>query len=291
MPEGDTIHRAARALHTALSGQRIERFESVFAHLTRVDADAPIAGRVMERVEARGKHLLMWFEGDLVLRTHMRMHGSWHIYRPGERWQRPRHEMRIVLVTAAYVAVAFAVPVAELVDAASIEREGPVAELGPDLLSDTFDAAEAVARLQARGDLEIADALLDQRALAGIGNVFKSEILFATRVNPFTPVHRLGADTLARIVTMAQRQLRANVGAGDTVAAAGGRRTTNRLDPSARLFVYGRRGLPCRRCGTLVQRAKQGPDTRSTYWCERCQPRTWGPPSGGTGPAKAGAYD
>ena len=280
MPEGDTIHRAARTLDTALRGQRVERFESVLAQLTRVDADAPIAGRLVERVEARGKHLLMWLSAaepsavqsgaSLVLRTHMRMHGSWHIYRPGERWQRPRHEMRIVLATAPYVAVAFTVPVAEFVDAAALEREGRVAELGPDLLSDTFDAAEAVARLQARGDLEIADALLDQRALAGIGNVFKSEILFAARVSPFTRVQALDATTLARIVAIAVRQMRANV--GDAGAAAGGRTTTNRLDPSARLWVYSRRGLPCRRCGTPIQRTTQGPDMRSTYWCERCQP-------------------
>ena len=278
MPEGDTIHRAARTLDTALRGQRIERFESVLAQLNRVDADAPIAGRLVERVEARGKHVLMWLSApspvqsgaSLVLRTHMRMHGSWHIYRPGERWQRPRHEMRIVLATAPYVAVAFTVPVAEFVEAAAIERGGPVAELGPDLLSDTFDAAEAVARLQARGDLEIADALLDQRAVAGIGNVFKSEILFAARVSPFTRVQALDATTLARIVAIAVRQLRANV--GEAGAAAGGRTTTNRLDPSARLWVYSRRGLPCRRCGTPIQRATQGPDTRSTYWCERCQP-------------------
>ena len=299
MPEGDTIHRAARTLHTALGGQRIERFESVLAHLTRVDADAPIAGRLVERVEARGKHLLMWLSAcrppggpaiqhcsseaeprglsvqggaSLVLRTHLRMHGSWHIYRPGERWQRPRHEMRIVIETPPYVAVAFAVPVAEFVEAAAVDREGPVAELGPDPLSDTFDAAAALARLQARGDVEIADALLDQRAIAGIGNVFKSEVLFAARVSPFTLVRALGADTLARIVAIAERQMRANV--GDAGAAVlGGRRTTNRLDPSARLWVYGRRGLPCRRCGTPIQRAKQGPDMRSTYWCERCQPR------------------
>jgi endonuclease-8 len=298
MPEGDTIHRAARTLHTALGGQRIERFESVLAHLIRVDADAPIAGRLIERVEARGKHLLMWLEGALVLRTHMRMHGAWHIWPASAtrrqqlqlardsislprfagrsargRWQRRSHDIRIIIETASYIAVAIAVPVAEFVDATVIEREGPVAELGPDVLSATFDAAEAVARLQDRGDFEIADARLDQRALAGIGNVFKSEILFAARVSPFTPVHLLGAGTLDRIVAIAQRQLRANVGEADTVAAAGGRRTTNRLDPSARLFVYGRRGLPCRRCGTPIQRAKQGPDARSTYWCERCQPR------------------
>jgi endonuclease VIII len=315
MPEGDTIHRAARTLQAALGGQTIERFESVFAQLTRVDADTPIAGRRMERVEARGKHLLMWLgprppEGraiehcsseaepqcssrggaSLVLRTHMRMHGSWHIYRPGERWQRPRHEMRIVIETAPYVAVAFTVPVAEFVEAGALEREGPIAELGPDPLSDGFDAAQAAARLAARGEMEIADALLDQRAMAGVGNVFKSEVLFAARVNPFTPVRALAPETLARIVAVAERQMRANVGDA-AEPGAGGRRTTNRLDPAARLWVYGRRGLPCRRCGTPVQRAKQGPDARSTYWCERCQPRTWGPPSGGPGPAEAGPHD
>jgi endonuclease VIII len=307
VPEGDTIFRAARTLHTALAGQRVERFESVLAHLTRVDTDTPIAGRVMERVEARGKHLLMWFDGDLVLRTHMRMHGSWHIYRPGERWQRPRHEMRIVIETAPYVAVAFAVPVAEFVEAGSLEREGPVAELGPDPLRRGFDASAAVARLQARGEMEIADALLDQRAIAGIGNVFKSEILFAARVSPFTPVQRLGEATLARIVRIAERQMQANVGEATTTSAAGGRRTVNRLHPlegpaaspkagqlstvssdaelrwtrAERRWVYGRHGLPCRRCGTPIQRAKQGPDSRSTYWCERCQPRTWGPAEAG----------
>jgi len=267
MPEGDTIHRAARTLHAALAGQRIERFESVFPHLTRVDAERPIAGRCVERVEARGKHLLMWIDGDLVLRTHMRMHGSWHVYRPGERWQRPRHELRILIETLPYVAVAFTVPVAEFVAAKSLDRVGPVAELGPDLLSNSFDAAEACARLAARPDMEIADALLDQRVLAGIGNVFKSEVLFAARVNPFTLVRALPAEQLTRLVAIAARQMQANV--GDSAPA--GRRTTNRLDPSARLWVYGRRGLPCRRCGAPIQRARQGTDARATYWCARCQ--------------------
>jgi endonuclease VIII len=299
MPEGDTIHRAARTLHTALAGQRITRFESVLAHLTRVDAERPIAGRRLERVEARGKHVLMWLdgsgrppegraiehcpseaepalptvqgEGSLVLRTHMRMHGSWHIYRPGERWQRPRHEMRIVIETAPFIAVAFAVPVAELLPADTLDREGPVAELGPDLLADSFDAAEAVARLAARSEMAIADALLDQRALAGIGNVFKSEILFAARVSPFSKVSELPATELARIVGIAVRQMRANI--TDRPGVPPGRRTTNRLDPSAGLWVYGRRGQPCRRCGAPIQRVKQGPDARSTYWCGRCQPR------------------
>jgi endonuclease-8 len=269
VPEGDTIHRAARTLHTALAGQQVTRFESVFAQLTRVDADSSIAGRRIERVEARGKHLLMWFEPDLVLRTHMRMHGSWHIYRPGERWQRPRHEMRIVIETAAYVAVAFTVPVAEFLDAATLDRAGVVAGLGPDVLARDFDVHQAVTRLRARGDSEIADALLDQQALAGIGNVYKSEALFAARVSPFTPVRDLEDAQLAQVVATAARQMRANVGEADGVS--GGRRTTNRLDPSARLWVYGRQGQPCRRCGTPIRRVKQGPDRRSTYWCARCQ--------------------
>src|SRR5918992_4664013 len=113
MPEGDTIFRAARTLDRALAGRVVTRFESVFPHLARVDGNRPIRGRIIERVTSRGKHLLMWFSGDLVLRTHMRMNGSWHIYRPGERWQRPRHDMRIVVATDSFEAVAFTVPVAE----------------------------------------------------------------------------------------------------------------------------------------------------------------------------------
>src|SRR5687768_16732541 len=123
MPEGDTIFRAARTLDRALAGRVITRFESVFPHLTRLDVDHPVRGRTIERVTSRGKHLLMWFSGDLVLRTHMRMNGSWHIYRPGERWRRPRHDMRIVIATEAFEAVAFTVPVAVLGTAAELDRE------------------------------------------------------------------------------------------------------------------------------------------------------------------------
>ena len=125
MPEGDTIFRAARTLHRALAGRTVTRFDSVFAKLARANADLRMAGRTIERVDARGKHLLIWFSGDLVLRTHMRMHGSWHIYRPGERWQRPRADMRIVIGTAEYEAVAFSVPVAELTSAPTSEALQP----------------------------------------------------------------------------------------------------------------------------------------------------------------------
>ena len=274
MPEGDSIFRAARTLHRALAGQTITRFQSVLPQLTRVDDDRPLVGQNIERVESRGKHLLIWFSSGLVLRTHMRMHGSWHIYRPGERWQRPRDEMRIVLGTAAFDAVAFNVPVAELGSADQIEREEVLRDLGPDPLSDAFDAEDAIARLRSRGDMEIADALLDQSAIAGIGNVYKSEVLFAGRVNPFTRVADLPVERLRALIEIAVKFMRANVNEsarGGIVTYTGLRRTTGRMDPGASSWVYGREGQPCRRCGTRISRRKQGPHARSTYWCERCQ--------------------
>jgi endonuclease-8 len=270
MPEGDTIHRTADTLQLAIGGQVVTRFESVLPTLNRVDADTPLRGRTVERVEARGKHLLIWFSGDLVLRTHMRMNGSWHIYRPGERWQRPRRDMRIVIETAAMHAVAFTVPIAELVTSRELVQNDVVRDLGPDPIADDFDADEAVTRIQARGSVEIADALLDQTAISGIGNVFKSEILFGARVNPFALVSRLTREQVGKVVAVAIRFMRANVVSGLS-RMAGVRRTTGSLDPSATLWVYGRAGKPCRRCGTPISRQKQGTYARSTYWCSRCQ--------------------
>jgi endonuclease VIII len=275
MPEGDTIYRAARALDKALAGRAVTRFESVFPQLTRVDADAPLTGRTVERVTSRGKHLLMWFSGDLVLRTHMRMNGSWHIYRPGERWRRPGFDMRIVVGTDAFEAVAFNVPIAAFNTSADLERD--LAEVGPDPLDERFDAREAVKRLRERGDMEIADALLDQQAIAGIGNVYKSEILFVSGVSPFARVADVPEAALDRIVALAVKFMRANVTDGSTAAIVsytGFRRTTGRANPSARLWVYGRGGSPCRRCGTPIEYVKQGPHARSTYWCEKCQRRS-----------------
>lgn len=275
MPEGDTIFRAARTLHRALAGRAVTRFESVFPALTRIDSDTPLTGRTVERVEARGKNLLMWFSGDLILRTHMRMHGSWHVYRPGERWRRPHHDMRILLETENLHAVAFSVPIAEFETPGSLERTRPLQDLGPDPLAEDFAADDAVARIMARTGMQIADALLDQSAIAGIGNVYKSEVLFAGRVNPFAQVEELVREDVERLVTTAVRFMRANVAEGTPGAIEtyrGLRRTTGRHDPGARLWVYGRAGKPCRRCGTPISRRKQGPHARSTYWCTRCQP-------------------
>ena len=273
MPEGDTIFRAARTLDRALSGKPVVRFESMFPSLTRVHEDHPLTGRTVERVESAGKHLLMRFSDGLVLRTHMRMNGSWHIYRVGERWRRPRRDMRVVIATAEFEAVGFNIPVAEFVNERDLHRNPPLRRLGPDLLSDDFDAAGVVARLRARPDGEIGDALLDQRVMAGIGNVYKSETLFACRVNPFTTTGSLADDELRRLVEAARKFLQVNVvsGLAPMTTYTGLRRTTGRDDPRERLWVYGRARLPCRRCGTAIRVRKQGHDARLTYWCPLCQ--------------------
>jgi endonuclease-8 len=274
MPVGDTIFRAARTLHRALAGKQVVRFETALAQLSRVDDDAPIAGRMVTGVRSVGKHLLLEFSGDLVLRTHMRMAGSWHIYRPGERWRRPRASMRVVVETADFQAVAFDVPVAEFGTARELARDPAVASLGPDVLAEGFDEDEAVRRLRERSVRGIGDALLDQRALAGIGNVFKSEVCFAERVHPFTPVSAVDDATLLRLVRTARRFLGMNVlesSGGRMVTYTGLRRTTRRGDRSARLWVYGRVGQPCRVCGAPIAREKRGPEARSTYFCPRCQ--------------------
>jgi endonuclease-8 len=273
MPEGDTIFRAARTLQRALGGKTVVRFESMLPALNRVHDGAPVTGRTVERVHAIGKHLLIELSGALVLRTHMRMSGSWHIYRPGERWQRPRRDFRILVATADFEAVGFNIPVAEFIQARSVDRHEELRRLGPDVLSETFDAAEAVRRLEERADTAIADALLNQRVLAGLGNVYKSEVLFMCRVDPFAQVRTLDERALTALVETARRVLRANVSESlaPMTTYSGFRRTTNRDAPSERLWVYGRARLPCRRCGTPVRVKKQGTDARLTYWCPVCQ--------------------
>ena len=267
MPEGDTIHRAAQTLQTALAGKTVTRFETVFPQLARVDDQEPIRGRTVERVVAIGKHLVIELSGGLHLRTHMRMNGSWHIYRPGERWQKPRSAMRVVLETADWVAVGFHVPVAEFLDARAVVRQRDLRLIGPDLLGETFDLEEALLRIRARGDEEIANVILNQRVVAGIGNEYKSEVLHVAGINPFTRVADLTDEQLQTLLTRARKIMRANV--GSHIPA---RHTTGSLDPEQLLFVYSRGNQPCRRCGTPIKYRKQGRDARGTYWCPTCQP-------------------
>ena len=280
MPEGDTIFRAARAMHAALAGQEVTRFETAYAHLDRVDVNTPIAGRTIEGVESVGKHHLIRFSGDLVLRTHMRMHGSWHLYRPGEQWWRGPSQMRVRIDTASWVAVAFNVPVAEFVTRKELATTDAVAKLGPDLLGKEFDRDEAMRRLVATAQQPIALSLLDQRVVAGIGNVYKSEVLFLSGVNPYTPTTAVARDTLERMLDVARELLQANVrdGTSEQIQTFRNlRRTSRSLDPSQNLWVYGRARKPCRRCGTPIEMKKMGVEARSTYWCSQCQPAASAP--------------
>jgi len=245
-------------MHRVLAGHPVTRFDTAYAHLDRVNVDTPIVGRTVEKCGSVGKHLLIWFSGDLILRTHMRMNGSWHLYPAGQRWRRPRRDMRVVVATADFEAVAFNVPVAELHTGASLTRNEDLRHLGPDLLAEEFDAAEAVRRMRERGSEAMADVLLNQRVMAGLGNIYKSEVLFLRGVSPFTPASALTDEELAGIIETARKVMRINV------------RPEGRGD---RLWVYGRAGQPCRRCRTRIEMRKQGMDARVTFWCPQCQPR------------------
>ncbi|MDE3200146.1 MAG: Fpg/Nei family DNA glycosylase [Acidobacteriota bacterium] len=275
MPEGDTLFRTARALSRALVDQPITGFRSALPRLTSFHHNTPITGRCVTAVESRGKWLLMHFSGGDTLVTHLLMSGSWHIYRPGERWQKPQHHMRIVLETARFHAIAFRVPVAEMHTAATLARHPRIPQASLDLLDPTFDADEAAARIAQCASEEIADVLLHQHVLAGVGNEFKSEICFVCGVHPFARVASLTGADIAHIVAAAHRLLHANVqeDSGDTIVTYRGlhRRTTHASDPKESVWVYGRAGEPCRKCGARIESRKQGPDARVSFWCPQCQ--------------------
>jgi endonuclease-8 len=276
VPEGDTIFRTARALGRALIGKPVTIFRSTYPLLMRFNDDTPLAGQIVEQVQSRGKWLLIQFSGGGTLTTHMLMSGSWHIYRHGERWQQPRMNMRIVLENSEYVTVGFRVPVAKMLRAQELERALRIPPTAIDVLSDEFTATEVARRMVMCGDEEIGDVLLHQEVIAGVGNVFKSEICFVTGINPFRKVAELDAESVAALIAAARKLVNANVleDSSDMIVTYGGRhrRTTHESDPSASLWVYGRGGEPCRRCGERIRRRIQGPDARVTFWCQSCQP-------------------
>ena len=265
MPEGDTIFRAARALHRALEGREITHFDTVYPQLSRVDRDQPMVGRTVQRVSAVGKHLLMHLSGELILRSHMRMNGSWHIYRPGEKWRIPAYRMKITLETGAFVAVAFDVPIAEFETPSTLERSSPVGELGPDLSAKPFDEVEAHRRGRLNSEQNVADLILNQRVAAGAGNVFKSEVAFLCGIHPFRLVSSLSDDQLTAIIATSRRLLLGNQG------SLNHRKTTASFNPREGLWVYGRSGKPCRKCGGRIRMERRGLHARSTYFCANCQ--------------------
>jgi endonuclease-8 len=257
MPEGDTLHRTAAGLRPYLVGRTVTAARTAGpGAVPEVDR---IVGREIRSVEALGKNLLIRFDNDLELRTHLRMNGSWHRYRPGERWRRPPSRARLVLEVPGAVAVCFDATVVELFEERAEALHPSLSRLGPDLLAPDFEATEAVRRLRApeRRDLSISAALLDQRALAGIGNIWRNETLFAERVDPLARVADLDDDTLRRLVDTARRLLTASAG----------------IPPGrAPVHVYRRAGRPCPRCGTAIRSEPlPGENPRTTYWCPTCQ--------------------
>jgi endonuclease VIII len=271
----DNIFRAARALNKALAGAEVTGFETAYAPLASANDNAPVVGRTIEKVESRGKWLLLHFSGDLILITHMLMSGSWHIYRAGERWKRSRQHMRVAIRTRDFEAVAFDVTVARFHTARSLERDSAIAKLGQDLLGQRFTEDDAIARIRAHANDEVANVLLNQQVMAGLGNVFKSEVCFACKVHPFRTVASLSKIEIDCLVGTARKMMAANVlgTSGDRITTyTGARRTTGSADPAARVWVYGRQGQPCRRCGASILMRKQGAGARSTYWCPDCQP-------------------
>ena len=255
MPEGDTVYRAARRLDAALAGDIVTRCDiRVPAHAT-VD----LRGQTIHEVVSRGKNLLLHV-GSTSIRTHLKMEGRWHLYRPGERWRSPGWQARIVIGTAQHEAVGFQLGLVEVFPRA--EEDRVLAHLGPDLLGPDWDPTVAIANLQASPDRPIGEALLDQRNLAGIGNVFRSEICYLLGAAP----DRRTADVdAATAVEFAKRLLEDNKDRSR-------RRTTSR-GISADLWVYGRRG-PCLRCGTPIRSSRTADSAgheRIVYWCPRCQ--------------------
>lgn len=254
MPEGDTLVRTADGLRPFLLGRTVT---AASARQPGPQA-ARLVGASVSAVEAAGKNLLIRFDNGLEVRTHLRMHGSWHRYRPGERWRRPAARARLVIEVEGSVAVCFDAPVVELFETRAEVVHPTLSRLGPDLLSEPFDRAEAIRRLgePSRAARSIGEALLDQRALAGIGNEVRNEVLWQARVSPWARVADLDQDVLGGLVARAREVL----GEG----AATGRRPRH---------AYRRAGRPCARCGTIIRVEHQGIDLpRLAFWCPACQP-------------------
>jgi endonuclease-8 len=262
VPEGDTIWRTAVSLQRWLGGRQVTAARAV---APGVDA-ARLVGTTVDEVEARAKHLLMRFSGGLVLHTHMRMTGSWHVYPVGERWRKPARQARLVVETGARLAVCFNAPVIELLTPSELRAHGSLRRLGPDVLHpETLDPAtiRARARMRAPASPTVGELLLDQQVVSGIGNVYRCEALFLGGVHPRRPTVALADEDLEALVATASRLMAANAGLSSFSRSFDG-------GPD-RPWVYGRSGLPCRRCGTPVARELLGHQARSVYWCPTCQ--------------------
>jgi endonuclease-8 len=259
VPEGDTVWLAARRMHEALADRVLTTTDFRVPQL----ATTELTGRRVLEVVPRGKHMLTRLEGGLTLHTHFRMDGTWHLYRPGdERRGGPDHQVRVVLANDEWEAVGYRLPVVELLPTA--EEERVIGHLGPDVLGPDWDLDEAVRRLSADPEAEVGLALLDQRHLAGLGNLYRTEVLFLRGLTPWVRV--ADVPDLPALVRLAQRLMTTNRGRWEQT-------TTGSLRRGEDHWVFERSGRPCRRCGTRVLVAEQGdpPRQRLSYWCPRCQ--------------------
>src|SRR3954447_140677 len=257
MPEGDTIHHAAKRVGAALVGNEIRAIETPHPRHGKDRWPERLAGREVRSVDAHGKHLFLRFDGDLTLHSHLRMGGAWGVYRKGERWHRSPHRAWLVIRTDEDEVVQFDGPVLELMTESRTRFDRRLAMLGPDILAADFDEAEVLRRL--RGDdptRPIGDALLDQRTIAGIGNLWKCEGCFEAGVDPWRPAAEVSDDEVRAVLAFTRPAMQHSAEHGFI-----GR-------PSA---VHDRAGRPCPRCGTRIERRGQWDDNRPTYWCPGCQ--------------------
>ena len=262
MPEGDTIYRTAAVLRHVLAGQTViaARGRAGGAQLERL-----VSSRIVG-VRSIGKHLLVDSDCGLSLHTHLGMHGSWHRYRTGERWLRAAGRAVAVLEVPGAVAACFDAPTVELLETRALLLHPVIRSLGPDLITGDAPTAVIVGRLRALpSSTPVGEALLDQRVAAGLGNVYRSEVCFVERVDPFAPLATLSDETLGRLVDAGQALLRANRMAPSRTTVPGAR-------SGDRLWVYRRTGRPCRRCGQLIRSRVAGDPARRTWWCQSCQP-------------------
>ena len=264
MPEGHTIHRAARRLRSVLHGTALERVDARGAHLVAARAAQQLRGATVTGVEARGKHLLVHVDRGLTVHSHLRMDGVWHLYQRGERWRKARRRAWLVLGSGQWDAVNFDGPILQLHRTDELDLVPSLAQLGPDVLVEPFDDGEYLRRMRATDqDRELGEAIMDQRLVAGIGNIYKAESLFIARIDPWRRLRGIDDSELLRIREVATRIMHDGVLDARAITFTG--------PGPAGQWAYGRAGKPCRRCSRPISSRAQGEHQRTTYWCEACQ--------------------